>query len=65
MVLILRERGGRIEEEEGCRSIIPGSALLDLGDVQLEQVVQPCQELLSIEKSQLVACSMPSREHCR
>lgn len=46
-------------------SIIPGSTLLDLGDVQLEEVVQPCQEFLSVEKPQLVARSMPFREHCR
>lgn len=26
---------------------VPGSALLDLGDVQLKQVVEPAQELLS------------------
>ena len=36
--------GGRVGG--GC--IIPGSALFDLGDVQLEQVVQPAQELLSV-----------------
>lgn len=34
----------------GGRSIIPGSTLLDFGDIQLQQVVQPCQQLLSEER---------------
>jgi len=26
---------------------VPGSALLDLGNVQLQQVVEPCEQFLS------------------
>lgn len=33
----------------GEHSNLPRSALLDLGKIQLEQVVKPCHQLLSAE----------------
>ena len=44
----------------GCRSPIPSSTLLDLGYVQMEQVVQPCQQFLSaIQLSQYISVLSP------
>ena len=37
---------GRGRKERFFKSV-PSSALLDLGDIQLQQVVEPCQQFLS------------------
>lgn len=42
--------------EDGCRargSLIPGSALFDLGQIQLQQAVKPCQQFLSVSQIEL------------
>lgn len=35
-------------QEMGMESCIPSTALLNLGHVQLQQAIEPCQQLLSV-----------------
>lgn len=57
---ISQQPRGLWAEGEECRSSIPSSALFNLGKVELEQVVKPCQQFLSFS-SQIKESARPLR----